>query len=108
FATNDPLNNPYSFAVTGTVLLFPLADTINVSGSAGPITLVLDGDHQHVDWSGGGNVGELSIADPNGLTINGDGANDVLTLNGTRGDPLPSIVHLNGIFTINGLTGAAP
>jgi hypothetical protein len=49
------------------------------------------------------------INDTNGLTINGNGSNDVITLvyaNNTN--PLPNILHLNGTFTVNNLTGANP
>ena len=75
FTTNDPLNNPYSFAIAGTVLLFPLMDTINGSGRD---HLSQDADHQHVDWIMGGTYGELAINDPNGLTINSNGGNDTI------------------------------
>ena len=52
--------------------------------------------------------GEFAINDPAGLTINGNGANDTITLNYANGNPLPNTLHLNGTFTINGLTGTNP
>jgi hypothetical protein len=56
----------------------------------------------------GAAVGQLLITDPAGLTINGAGSSDVITLNPANGSPLPGVVHLNGTFTFNGFTGANP
>ena len=52
--------------------------------------------------------GQILISDSNGLTINGVGSNDVITLNFANGNPLPTVIHFNGTFTINGFTGANP
>jgi len=65
-------------------------------------------DHAHIDWTVGTSSGQVLIGDPNRLTIFGVGASDVITLDYTNGNPLPSAVHLNGTFTINGLQGATP
>ncbi|MEI4878546.1 hypothetical protein, partial [Klebsiella pneumoniae] len=50
----------------------------------------------------------MLINDPNGLTIYGNGGNDTVTLLYTNGNPLPNIVHLNGVLTVNGLAGTNP
>ncbi|HSZ54499.1 MAG TPA: NF038122 family metalloprotease, partial [Tepidisphaeraceae bacterium] len=87
------------------------ADTINGTTGADQITLTQDSDHFHIDWTIGATSGKLPIADANGLTINGNGGNDTITLVHTNGNPLPNLLHLNsgsGTFTINGLTGSAP
>ena len=87
------------------------ADAINGTSGVDQITLRQDIDHFHIDWSMGSSNGQLPIADVNGLTINGNGGNDVITLLYTNGDPLPNSLHLNsgtGNFTIDGLQGTAP
>jgi hypothetical protein len=45
----------------------------------------------------------MAINDPNGLTVNGGGSNDVIALDYTHGVPLPNKLILNGVFTLNGL-----
>jgi hypothetical protein len=52
----------------------------------------------------------MLITDPNGLTINGNGGNDIINLDYSNGNPLPNGIHLNGTFTLNnlGLGGANP
>jgi hypothetical protein len=53
----------------------------------------------------------LPINDPNGLTINGNGGNDTITLDYTNGNPLPNFMHLSsgtGTLTITGLQGTSP
>src|SRR5581483_8131277 len=87
----------------------PSSDVITGSGSADQITLTEDSDHAHIDWTlNGGTPYQLSITDPNGLTITDTGANTAITLNYTYGNRLPGILHLNGTFTINNLQGANP
>ena len=76
--------------------------------SNAPITLAQDQDTQHIDWTMGGTSGQLPITAATGLTINGDGANDLITLNTTHGSPFPSFLHLNGTFTISGLPAGNP
>ena len=86
-------------------------DIINGTAGADQITLTNDGAG-HIDWTlNGGPVNQMAINDPNGLTIHGNGANDVITLVYTGGNPLPNSVHLDsgtGNFTVNGLQGTAP
>jgi hypothetical protein len=82
--------------------------TINAAASSGAITLVEDVDHLHVDWTLGTTGGQLLIAEPAGLTINSASANQAITLNYANGNPLPAKIHLNGMFTVNGLTGSDP
>ena len=74
------------------------------------ITLTQSADTQHVDWTLGGSSGEISITDPAGLTIYGNGGSDTISLNYGAGNanPLPNTLHLNGNFTINGLSGSNP
>jgi hypothetical protein len=84
------------------------ADTINGTAGVDQITLTQDADHFHIDWTTGAGSGQLPISDVSGLTINGNGANDVITLNNANGNPLPNALHLNGTFTINNLSGTNP
>ena len=86
----------------------PQLDTITGTSGADTITLMLDADHMHVDWTLGAAGGQLLINDPNGLTINGNGGNDVIDLVYSSGNPLPTTLHLNGTFTINNLQGTNP
>jgi hypothetical protein len=78
-------------------------DTIGGTANVDQITLVQDPDHMHIDWMIGGTTAQMLINDPNGLTINGNGGNDIVTLVYTNGNPLPNLVNLNGGFLINGL-----
>ncbi|HEY8751928.1 MAG TPA: choice-of-anchor tandem repeat GloVer-containing protein [Tepidisphaeraceae bacterium] len=72
------------------------------------ITLRRDADLLHIDWTIGSKSGQAMIADHRGLSLTGDGGNDVITLDYSNGNPLPNILHLNGAFTINGLIGPDP
>jgi hypothetical protein len=85
------------------------SDTINGTVAADQITLTLDSDAQHIDWTlNGGPVSQMAINDPNGLTINGNGSTDVITLDYADGKPLPDTIHLNGTFMIDNLAGTNP
>jgi len=88
--------------------VLPLANTIGGSASIDQITLARDPDGTHIDWSTGSTAGQLLINNASGLIINGNGANDVITLDYSNGNPLPNTIHLNGTFTINGLSGVNP
>ena len=79
-------------------------DTIFGTGGNDTITLKQDADHQHIDWTIGGSSGQVAIDHAAGLTINGGGGVDSITLDGSNGDPLPNLLALNGTFTLNGLT----
>jgi hypothetical protein len=81
-----------------------------VFGSRGDDTIHLNRQSgSEIAWSiNGGLFTDIPINDPNGLTINGNGGNDGITLDYTNGNPLPNILHLNGTFTINGLQGTNP
>jgi hypothetical protein len=81
-----------------------------ITGTAGidHISLRLNPDGWQVDWTLGTTSGQVSIMDPYGLTINGNGGDDLITLDYTKGNPLPNILHLNGTFTIDGLSGSDP
>jgi len=73
------------------------------------LRLMLDSNPLFLDWFvySGGNpvqIGQLTVADSSGLTINGAGATDTLLLNYANGSPLPATLHLNGTFLINGLS----
>jgi hypothetical protein len=84
------------------------AGTVTGTAGADTITLTQDPDHVHIDWTMGTYTAAIAINDISGLTINGNGGNDVITLNYANGNPLPNNLHLNGTFTINGLQGANP
>ena len=101
--TLNGTNVSYSFpAYSMTVIdLTPAPAVINGSGV---VTLVQDTDQQHIDWTLGAASGQALITAAAGLTING---NDTITLDYTRGNPLPAALHLNGSFTINNLASAA-
>ena len=79
-----------------------------IAGTAGndSITIVRDPDGQHLDWTMGPSHGQLPIMDPNGLTISGNGGADTITLDYSKGDPLHTMLHLIGTFTLNGLPSA--
>ena len=83
---------------------------VAVTGSSGADTFTLkrNTDNTHIDWALGSTSGQVLINDPNGLTINGAGGNDVLNLDYSHNNPLPSSLHLNGNFSIAGLQGANP
>jgi hypothetical protein len=93
------------------IIVLP-ADTINGTSGADNITLTRDTDGTDIDWglfsSSGSSNGILPINDPRGLTINGNGGNDTIILSYTNGNPLPNTIHVNGSFTIVGLTGTNP
>src|SRR5207237_5792624 len=94
---------------TATAILVPPAQITGTSGND-TITLTKDPDMQHIDWTMGASGGKVMINDAAGLTINGNGGRDAITLNYGSGNanPLPNVLHLNGIFTINGLGGTDP
>ena len=75
-------------------------EVVNASGADGPITLSADPNGTDIDWVMGTTRGFLSVADPKGLTVSGEG---VLNLDYSAGRPLPAVLHVNGSFTINGL-----
>jgi len=81
-----------------------------VSGTTGGdnFTLTLDTNHLYVDWSNGTASGQVAVVDLNGLTINGSGGSDTITLNYANGNPLPNLLKLNGSFTLSGLQGTNP
>jgi hypothetical protein len=95
--------------ITGQVYtIVPSLDTITGTAGIDQITLVQDPDHTHLDWTLNGSTAQMSINDPNGLTINGNGSNDTIRLDYANGNPLPGTLHLHGTFTINGLQGTSP
>ncbi|HSZ54099.1 MAG TPA: IPT/TIG domain-containing protein [Tepidisphaeraceae bacterium] len=55
--------------------------------------------------SGGSTFNIDSTASAATLTINGQGSSDSIALDYTSGNPLPRLVNLNGVFTLNGLSG---
>jgi hypothetical protein len=81
---------------------------INAPAAAPAISLVLDPDHLHVDWALGATGGQLLVTEPAGLTINSANPNQLITFDYTGGNPLPSNLHLNGTFTLNGLSPTNP
>ena len=77
------------------------ADTISGTTAGDTITLSKDSDGTDIDWGMGASNGTLPINDPRGLTINGNGGSDSITVSAGA---WPNIMHLNGTFTINGLS----
>ena len=77
-------------------------DVINGTAINDTITLSADTNPAFMDWSlNGGPVTQVSINDPAGLTINGNGGTD--TINVSAGTTLTNLTNLNGKFVINGL-----
>jgi hypothetical protein len=100
-------NSNGNFAGPGYTIVASL-DTITGTAGIDQITLIRDPDLTHIDWTIGTTMGQMLINDANGLTITGNGGNDVITLDYSNGNPLPNRLHLNGTFTINGLQGTNP
>jgi hypothetical protein len=100
--------NPFGTFDGEAYTIVPPVDTASGTGGADTFNLKLDKDGVDVDWSGAGAQSVIPVGDPNGLTINGNGGNDVIALDFTNGNPLPNTHHLNGSFTINGLSGTNP
>ena len=106
FAVGGTLYLAANDGVHGTELMATQVQDL-VSASA-DVTLVQDVDHTHIDWSTGVSSGQVAIDAANGLTINGDPNPRTIILMGTNGNALPNTLHLNGTFTINGVTGSNP
>jgi hypothetical protein len=94
-----------------TYTIVAIADTITGTPGSDSITLVADVDGTHIDWTIGGQTAKLLTNDPNGLTINGDGGADTITLDYSHGNPLPNFIHLNNpqttgaTFTVSSFAG---
>ncbi len=84
----------------------PVGGLLNGRSGADSITLAEDIDHEHIDWTMGGSSGQIMVNDSRGLTINGGGGSDLITLDfSSGGGPLPKTFHINGTFTVSGLQG---
>jgi hypothetical protein len=107
---SGPVAGNYALGATTTTANITPELTIAGTSGADSITLVKDADHVHIDWflNGAANLGQLSFDDPYGLTINGNGGNDAISLDYTNGNPLPALIHLNGTFTLFNLQGTNP
>ncbi|HXE53013.1 MAG TPA: choice-of-anchor Q domain-containing protein, partial [Tepidisphaeraceae bacterium] len=84
----------------------PTLPVLNAAQIGDTITFSNDADKLHIDWSTATANGRMLINDPHGLTINGDGNNDILVLNQSPyafNVALPLVTHLNGTFTIKNL-----
>ncbi|HSZ54922.1 MAG TPA: YDG domain-containing protein [Tepidisphaeraceae bacterium] len=105
----DAGNYSFNPALTTTASITPEL-TVTGTASADTITLIATPDQQHIDWflNGSAAFGQLAVNDPSGLTINGNGGSDIINLQYTNGNPLPANLHVNGTFTLNGLTGTNP
>ena len=84
------------------------SDTLSATSAVDDITIRRDADGTDIDWSFAGGSGWLAVTDPNGLTINGNGGKDLITLNYANGNPLPAILHLKGTFNLSGLAVSNP
>jgi hypothetical protein len=91
-----------------TMSVMPYLNVVSGTPSFDSITLTQDPDHQHIDWKLGTTTAQISINDPAGLTINGNGGNDFISFSYTNGNPLPNHLTLHGTFTLSGLTGTDP
>ena len=103
FISSDP--NYGGASGTGMLTILPAVPPVPGNNV---ITLVQDPTNQQIVWTTATMIDRVGINDPNGLIINGNGVNDVINLDYSQGNPLPSVLHLNGTFTINGLQGANP
>jgi hypothetical protein len=74
-----------------------------IEGTPGDDTIHLTspGD-QHVHWTMGSQSGSVRIDDPIGLTINGNGGSDTITVFVGNDPQFPNVTHFNGTFTITG------
>jgi hypothetical protein len=101
-----------NYALSSPITAASIMPELTIAGTAAAdsITLAQDPDHLHVDWflNNGAAFGQLSVNDPSGLSINGNGGNDAITLDYSNGNPLPAAVHLNGTFTLLNLQGSNP
>ncbi|HSZ56857.1 MAG TPA: choice-of-anchor Q domain-containing protein [Tepidisphaeraceae bacterium] len=80
----------------------PFLPVINGTPGDDSIRLFPDGDQLHIDWTMGAQKGKVLINDPNGLTINGNGASDTIGVIYNGGYSLPIRINFNGTFTIAG------
>ena len=99
-----------SVTATPAAIIIAPVDVVNGTSGDDTITLRRNPDPTYVDWTLSGNsvTYQVAVTDPNGLTINGLGGNDVINPDYSKGNPLPNIVHFNGTFTVNGLQGTTP
>ena len=97
----------YTLTLSG-ALHSPNLTTITGTVGGDQFTIVQSPDHAHINWTFGTTLGQMSINDPSGLTINGNGGSDSVILDYTNGNPFPNTLHLNGTFTINGLSNTNP
>lgn len=88
--------------------MVPLAETLPGSIFSDSFVLVRDADGTDIDWQVGTLRGHVAVNDPTGLTINGNGGGDTITLDYSKGNPLPNTLHLNGSFLISSLQGTNP
>jgi hypothetical protein len=105
-----PANNSASATPITDVWQTTLAQSNVITATTGndSIALKQDADHQHIDWTLGATTAQCLINDAAGLTINGNGGADQITLDYANGNPLPNKIHLNGSFTVNGLSATNP
>ncbi len=110
FSAAHDLHIPRSGALTPAAIIIAPVDVVDGTPGNDTITLRRNSNPTYDDWTISGNpvTYQVVVNDPNGLTINGLGGNDVINLDYTSGNPLPNIVHFNGTFTVNGLSGASP
>jgi len=105
-----PVGNSASSSPITDVWQTTLAQSNTITGTSAvdSITITQDADHQHIDWTMGTTSAQLLISDAQGLTINGNGGTDQITLNYTNGNPLPARMNLAGTFKVTGLQGSTP
>jgi hypothetical protein len=106
-SVSELLGNSSGLFVGETYTIVP-SNTITGTNGNDTFTLSHDASAAAIDWTFGTTSGQMLISDSAGLTVNGNGGDDAITLDYSNGNPLPNTLHLNGTFTINGLSGANP
>jgi hypothetical protein len=90
-----------STSANGSLRTSPLV--VNGTANADFLNLVKDADQLHIDWRMGTSSGQLLITSQAGLTLNGGGGQDYISLDYSKGNPFPQFLHLNGSFTFIGM-----
>jgi len=105
----DAVNYTFNTTASTTASITPEL-VVNGTSGADTLRLLLDTDGVHVDWflNGTSVIGQLAVGDAAGLTINAGAAGMTINLDRTNGNPLPALMNLNGVFTLNGLQGTDP
>jgi hypothetical protein len=80
-------------------LAIPIGPLVSPDGQSGLI-LVGDADHQHVNWTFGGNSGQFALIDPNPITVVGNPTLTTIYFDDSNGQMLPKTLRLQGTFEL--------